>query len=146
MFNFFTVILSYYFLLHFCLFFFFFWPHCLAYGMLIPQPGIEPKDFTAVKVSSPNRWTTREFPICFLCACVHAKSLQSCLTVCDPMDSNPQGPSVHGILQARILEWVTMPSSKGFSWPRDGTQVFCLVGGSFTTSATWEAHAFYIRN
>ena len=85
--------------------------------MLIPQPGIEPKDFTAVKVSSPNHWTTREFPICFLCACVHAKSLQSCLTICDPMDSNPQGPPVHGILQARILEWVTMPPPRDFPGP-----------------------------
>ena len=36
--------------------------------------------------------------------CVHVKSLQSCLTLCDPMDCNPQGSSVHGILQARILK------------------------------------------
>ena len=62
------------------------------------------------------------------------------------MACNPPGLSVHGLLQTRILEWVAMPSSRGFSWPRDGTQVFCLAGGSFTTSTTWEAHAFYIRN
>ena len=43
---------------------------------------------------------------------VHAKSLQSCLTPCDPMDCSPPGSSVHGILQARILEWVAMPSSR----------------------------------
>ena len=41
---------------------------------------------------------------------VHAQSLQLCLTLCDPMDCLP-GSSVHGILQARILEWVAMPSS-----------------------------------
>ena len=38
-------------------------------------------------------------------ACMSAKSLQSCLTLCDPMDYSPPGPSVHGILQARILYW-----------------------------------------
>ena len=51
--------------------------------------------------------------------CVHAKLLQSCLTLCDPMDCSPPGSSVHGILQARILEWVAMPSSRGTSQPRD---------------------------
>ena len=42
----------------------------------------------------------------------HAKSFQSCLTLCDRMDSSPSGSSVHGILQARILEWITMPPSR----------------------------------
>ena len=46
-------------------------------------------------------------------ACVHAKSLQLCPTLCDPMDSSPPGSSVHSILQARLLEWVAMPSSRG---------------------------------
>ena len=41
--------------------------------------------------------------------------LQSCATLHDPMDSSPQGSSVHGVLQARILEWVAMPFSKGSS-------------------------------
>ena len=44
---------------------------------------------------------------------------QVCLTICDPMDYNPPGSSDYGILQARILEWVAMPSSRGFSQPRD---------------------------
>ena len=48
-----------------------------------------------------------------------AKLPQSCLTVCDPMDCSPLGSSVHGILQARILEWVAIPSSRGSSQPRD---------------------------
>ena len=47
-------------------------------------------------------------------ACMHAKSLQSCLTLCDPMDSSPPGSSVHGILQARILEWVAISFSIHF--------------------------------
>ena len=50
-----------------------------------------------------------------------AKSLQSCPTLCNPMDCSPPGSSVHGILQARILEWVTMLSTRGSSWPRDWT-------------------------
>ena len=51
---------------------------------------------------------------------------QSCLTLWDPMDYNPPGSSVHGILQAEILEWVAFPFSKGFSWFRDWTQVSCI--------------------
>ena len=50
-----------------------------------------------------------------VCVCARAKSLQSCPTLCDPMDCSPPGSSVRGILQARILEWVAMPSSRGFS-------------------------------
>ena len=53
--------------------------------------------------------------------CPHAKSLQSCLTLSDPLDCSPPGSSVHGILQARILEWDAMPSSRGSSPPRDWT-------------------------
>ena len=44
-----------------------------------------------------------------LCACVHAKSLHSCLTLCDLMDHSPPGSSICGNLQARILEWVAVP-------------------------------------
>ena len=49
------------------------------------------------------------------------KSLQSCLTLRHPMDCSPAGSSVHGLLKERILEWVTMPFSRGSSWPRDRT-------------------------
>ena len=54
-----------------------------------------------------------------------AKSLQSCLTVCGPMDGSPPGSSVHGIPQASTLEWVAMPSSRETSLARDRTWV-CL--------------------
>ena len=50
--------------------------------------------------------------------------VQSCLTLCDPMDCSWPGSSVHGILQARILKWVTMPSSSGSSQPKHWTSVF----------------------
>ena len=52
--------------------------------------------------------------------CVCAKSLQSCLTLCDPMDCSPPGSSIHGILQARILEWVAVTSFRG-SYPTQGS-------------------------
>ena len=54
---------------------------------------------------------------------LHIKSLQSCLTLWDPMDCSPPGSSVHRILQARILEWATMPSSGGSSRPGEWTHV-----------------------
>ena len=44
--------------------------------------------------------------------CTYAELLQSCLTLCDPMDCSPPGSSVHGILQSRILEWVAIPFSR----------------------------------
>ena len=50
-----------------------------------------------------------------MCVCGHAKSLQSCPTLCDPIDCSVPGFSVHGILQVRILEWVAMPFSRGSS-------------------------------
>ena len=50
---------------------------------------------------------------------VKAVVTQSCLTLCDPMDCNPPGSSVHGILQARILDWVALSFSRGSSPPRD---------------------------
>ena len=57
--------------------------------------------------------------------CMHAKLLQSCLTLCNPMICSLPGSSVHGILQATILEWAAMPLSRGSSWPRDQTHPLC---------------------
>ena len=56
----------------------------------------------------------------------YAKSFQSCLMLCDLMDCSLPGSSVHGIFQARILEWVAMSSSRGSSRHRDWTHVLCL--------------------
>ena len=63
--------------------------------------------------------------------CIHkvkVKVAQSCPTPCDSMDC-----TVHGILQARILEWVAFPFSRGSSHPRDQTQVSRIAGGLFTS-------------
>ena len=68
---------------------------------------------------------------------------QSCPTLCDPMDCSPPGSSVHGILYAKILEWVVMPSSRGSSQLRDRTQVSHIAGEFFTDWATTEAHWDY---
>ena len=60
-------------------------------------------------------------------------------TLCNPMDCSPPSSSVHGIFQARILEWVAISFSRGSSWPRDQTQVSCIAGRCFTTCAIMEA-------
>ena len=69
--------------------------------------------------------------------------LLSCLTLCNPMDYSPLGSSVHGILQARILEWVPFPSPGDL--PDPGIEPSSLMSPAlavrfFTTSATWEAY------
>ena len=63
---------------------------------------------------------------------------QSCPTLCDPMDCSLPSSSIHGILQARILEWVAISFSRGSSRPRDWTQVSRIVGRCFTVWATRE--------
>ena len=73
---------------------------------------------------------------------LHAQLLQSCPTLCDPMDCSPPGSCVHGILQVRILEWVAISSSRRSSRPRDQThvsRVSCVspvLAGAFFTTVT----------
>jgi len=74
--------------------------------------------------------------VCVMCVCVCVLVAQSYPTLCDPMDRSPPGSSVHGILQARILEWTAIPFSRGSSWPRNQTQVSCTAGRFFTVWAT----------
>ena len=64
---------------------------------------------------------------------------QLCPTLWDPVDFRPPGSSVHGILQARILEWIAIPFSRGSSRPRDGTGVSHIAGRFFISWATREA-------
>ena len=78
-----------------------------------------------------------------LCMCESDKLLQSCPAFCNSMDCSLSGSSSHGILQARILEWVAMPSSRDL--PDPGIKPASLMspwqpGRFFTTSATWEAY------
>ena len=72
---------------------------------------------------------------------VQCSVTQSCLTLWDPMDCSPPGSSVHGILQAGILEWVAISSSRGSSQPRDQIHVSCIscIGRQLLYHwATWE--------
>ena len=74
---------------------------------------------------------------------------QSRPILCDPMDCNPPGSSVHGILQARKLEWGALSFSRGSSRPRDQTLVSCITGGFFTFELPGKPInwlEFYIKN
>ena len=72
----------------------------------------------------------------FLLQCMKVKSdsevAQSCPTLSDPMDCSLPGSSIHGIFQARVLEWGAIAFSRGSSQPRDRTWVSCTAGRSFT--------------
>ena len=76
-----------------------------------------------------------------------AQFLQSCSTLCDLVDCSLPGSSVHGILQARILEWIAMPSSRRSSRPRDRTLDSvspALAGGFFTRWATGKPSKLWV--
>ena len=72
-------------------------------SLTLPQSYLKKKE---------ERLTCQSVYIFFVQLCARAKSLQSCSALCDPMDCSLPGSSVHGILQARILEWAAMPSSR----------------------------------
>ena len=71
-----------------------------------------------------------------VCVCVCVLAAQSCLTLCYTMDCSLPDSTVHGILQARILEWVAIPFSRESFQPRDQTCVSCITGRCFTIWAT----------
>ena len=71
---------------------------------------------------------------------------QSCPTVCDPVDRSLQGSSVHGILLARILEWVATSFSRGSSQPRDQTQVSRIGGSYFNLWATRKLMKYLVNS
>ena len=78
--------------------------------------------------------------VSFVCVCVCVLVTQACPAVYDPMDCNSPGSPVHGILLARILEWVAISFSKEPSQPRDRTWVSRIAGRFSTVLATREAH------
>ena len=81
------------------------------------------------------RYISRLYPVLLImCLKVKVKVTPLCLTLCDPMDN-----TVHGMLQARILEWVAYPFSSISSRPRNRTRVSCIAGGFFTNWAIREA-------
>ena len=90
-----------------------------------PNPGIKPRSPALQVYSLPSK------PPGKLCA-VLCLVAQPYLTLCDPADCSPRGSSVCGILQARIVEWIAMPSSRGPFQPRDQTQVSRIADRFFT--------------
>ena len=82
--------------------------------------------------------TKTKIPLCLVA--------QLCPTLCDPMDCSPPGSSVHGILEARILEWVAISFSRGSSWPRDWTLVSCIAGGFFTVWITRDTLTEWLKS
>ena len=97
--------------------------------LLSTQPSGE-KRRAGVCVQPYGQWFSQ--------SCPHKTEVlvaQSCPTLCEPKDCSPPSSSVHGILQARILEWVAMPSSRGSSQSRDQITSPALERGFFTTGA-----------
>ena len=83
------------------------------------------------------RWETK---IMLSLLTVKVLVTQSCPTLCDPMDCSPPGSSLHGIVQARVLEWIAISFYRGSSLPRDRTQVSCIARRLFAVWATGESH------
>ena len=107
------------------------------------------RDWTSVSALASRFFTTETTGksskiLKSVCVCVFVKVTRSCPTLCHLMDCRLPGSSVHGILQARILEWVSIYSSRGTSQPRDRTQVSHIVGIFFTIWATREAQKYSI--
>ena len=96
------------------------------------------------------RGSSLPWPICYPPHSIPVWNLvclvtQSCPTLWDPLDCSPPGASVHGILHARILEWVAISFSRGSSWPRDRIQVSCIASGFCTLWVSREAQALTVN-
>ena len=111
----------------------------------LPDPGIEPRSPSLQVDSLPSEppgkslsliLKIRELEVKFYpvpaCSFQFSSVAQSCLTPCDPIDYSLPGASVHGILWARILEWVAFIFSRGSSQPRDQSQVSHIADGFLT--------------
>ena len=93
--------------------------------------------FSTTRFTEPWKQRTHSVIILFIVSCPFLVT-QSCPTLCNSMDCSPQGFSVHGILQARILKWVAIPLSRGSSWPKDQTWVSCRSPSSQADSVPSE--------
>ena len=102
--------------------------------MCVCVKGMRTKNVQKWERSQPLKEGDQAREDTYLCTvwCVHARSLPSCLTLCDPTGCNPQGFPGHEILQARMLQWAVMPSLRGSSPPRNRTHSSCITGGFCT--------------
>ena len=109
--------------------------HCVSLQCAVKWLGVYCQIFIPMKLVNTSFTShNQHFALVMVSECV--KVAQSCLTLCDPMDY-----AVHGLLQARVLEWVAFPFSGASSQLRDQTQVSCIAGGFFTSWATRETHS-----
>ena len=105
--------------------------HSLLQG-IVPTQGLNPSFPHCRQIFTS--WAKREVPSLLK----WSEVAQLCPTLCDPVDCSPPSSSIHGILQARILEWVAISFSRGSSQPRDWTQVSHIAGRRFNIWATGE--------
>ena len=104
------------------------WSTCLLVGSGPFRIEIYPSPHQEAAGEEPWCWGIGVWKMAQTSLYVCAKSLQLCLTLCNPMDCSPPGSSVHGILQTRILEWVAMLSSRGiFLIQRSNACLLCLL-------------------
>ena len=105
-----------------------------------------PSHLQSCTLQSRVFWKWKTDRVTYLLKILHCALIaQSCLTLCDPVDCSPPASSVHGISQARILEWIAISFSRESFQPRDQTRlscVFCIAGGFFTLSVIREV-VFY---
>ena len=108
------------------------------------NPGVPCWAITHSSIQTPFSDTyssTITFPCfpSFYCLCAlkgKSKVDPSCPSLWDPLDCGPPGSSVHGLFQARELEWIAVSFCRASSWARDGTQVRCIAGRCITVWAT----------
>ena len=110
----------------------------------LPDPGIKPWSLVLQADTWPSEPQGKPM------SCIESESesevAQSCPTLCDTMDCSLAAFSLHGILQARVLEWVAISFSRGSSRPRDRTQVSWIPGRRFNLWATREAQWFEVKS
>ena len=115
--------------------------HFLLQGNL-PNPRIEPWSPTLQANALTSEPPGKLLNISTLSEVKWSEFTQWCPALCDPMDCSLPGSPLHGILQARVLEWVAISFSRGSSWPRDRTRVSSIPGRCFNLWATREAVTF----
>ena len=124
--------------------------HLSRYQMILfhPVTGDSDTDHWVNMMSTRIRFCKVTFsPLQLISICgSECEVAQSCPSLWDPMDCSLPGSSVHGILQARILEWFAISFSRGSSQPRGRTQVSRIAGRCFTIWATREANVLFVFN
>ena len=105
------------------------------------NPAIQRKRLNRKPLLLADRWAGKNHLSTDIFICMPAESLQSFLILCDPIDCSLPGSSVHGILQARILEWVAILFSRGSFWPRDWTLALIPVAPALQADSLLLSHS-----